>query len=1364
MNEESHDLYFWGIKKGVLLDRQDYSFHLASLNWSQRFDHCNNQIAELNLVASAREAQIAQLQHVITEKNEQVIQLEYKCSELVFERKAQIAQLQHVITEKNEQVIQIEHKCSEFVPVPEDLIVQLNSSIAEKNERALRFELALNEANSEIIKLTQTNSWKLTLPLREVRRWVTAPKRQMRRYVEMAASKNSCGINHLIDLTVSWKRKLKQLIMISPEVIKTSGGVWAASYKLVSLIYKQGPFGVKVRLQQIVASRNKSSATALEIDVRTKSEFYIVPHYIGPNPPPSLVTNKEHITIAIHLHLYEQDMLDEFIHYCNNMPFVYDLYVSVRQECNIKKIRRALNAKLVRLKKIYIESVPNRGRDLAPLVIQFGPRLCQYDVIGHFHTKKSIHNSSLGAWYKDCMDLLMGFPGSGAGTLKQIIELLCTKAKLIYSEPHSNTLQDPSGWAENYTLAEAFLIKHTKHTITDYPLIQFPYGSMFWSQTACLREFLSLPLTWSDFPEEPTPSDGTLAHVLARCILIFAREYDGLFYCLHKGDSIRDYQYYETQRDYSPLITHKDVRVLSYYLPQFHPTPENDLWHGKGFTEWTKVRQANPLFAGHYQQHIPHLDLGYYLIDCPDVLKRQAEMMRCAGVSGQIFYHYWFSGKLILDGPAKLLLSNPDIPMPFCFCWANENWTKCWDGNESEILLEQTYSSQDAIDFIQYIIPFFKDSRYIRIDNRPVLFIYRPSSISDHKQYLRVWSEECAKHGLNSPYIVAVLTRGAMHPDAFGMDAGVERVLHDWTNGAVPNIKETLIPYEQINGSILSYNETAEYYIKQTDVKTFTYFRSIVPTWDNTARYGSDAYALHGSTPALFQNWLEQIVTTTREHLPEDKRFVVINAWNEWAEGAHLEPDSRFGFGYLNSIGRALSGISYAKDINPSIQIPSQLKVHLFFSEYIKIALKQNAVLKQKFISNLIRSTVFDLCSVSHNLEEIKLLVNARFVQDYTSEAIDYLLEFRQPALMFPCCIEKMLFAAIHHSDSVVITNRYSSGIPLPIVGENSSVSATDGFYAPVALIPSSITKLGLGYRNFKMCTDAWCFVLLTDSLNDNLPIVSTIIRFHGLSVFSELRKALYCLFAMDNCLVRPVLATQDLDQEQILELETMLDEFDWPEKCLPQFLHYKSIDGKRDLRSKLLNEALRATTTRYVTFLDYDDLIMPHAYRWLLQRLITTGKAIAFGRVYATFCETSTHHLLRREPDFQYGYTYDDFLDRNHAPLHSFMLDTEQLIVTDATYYDDQKYMEDYYLMLQLVQQDNADWEGLGMNVYIGDYIHHLGRSHTLARVTIEDVYNNAEYLTCQMRVESLQSRSRKRRIHNIIAGHQSPLESKIF
>ena len=495
---------------------------------------------------------------------------------------------------------------------------------------------------------------------------------------------------------------------------------------------------------------------------------------------------------------------------------------------------------------------------------------------------------------------------------------------MVYAEGSPFIPREPTGWAGNYSVARDILDKHSDFSISDFPTVAFAEGTMLWARSAALKKILELPLSYQDFPPEPIAADGTLAHALERLVFILAQNVEGDLIRLHKGDLTPDYRYFEEAQDFSTRLNHIDVRVLAYYLPQFHQIPENDEWHGVGFTEWTKVRAANPLFQGHFQQRIPHPDVGYYLIDDGAVLRRQAADMRRAGVHGQIFYHYWFSGQLILEKPARILLENFDIDMPFCFCWANENWTRRWDGSEHQILLKQDYSADDARSFIRYLIPFFRDSRYIKVDGRAVVFIYRPTSIS-----IVHLSGNLAK-GMRGRRNRAALCRrdlGRRGPRSarFCSRRGRERVLYDWTDGEVRDMTPDVKAYAPIKGRVFSYERIKDHYMAQPIETSFTCFRSLIPHWDNTARYGAHAHLLHGSTPPLFQQWLELLIAQTKQALPPDRRFVLVNAWNEWAEGAYLEADTRYGYAYLNAIGRALANEPYCEP-NPT---PAMLYISL---------------------------------------------------------------------------------------------------------------------------------------------------------------------------------------------------------------------------------------------------------------------------------------------------------------------------------------------------------------------------------------------------------------------------------------------------
>jgi len=1211
-------------------------------------------------------------------------------SQSVVDHDDQITTLKQTVADRDGQIANI----NEAVADRDGQITTLKQAVADRDGQ-------ITSLNGSIREIRGSRSWRVTAPLR---------------------------------LMISTIQKVRSVLLILPQILRNGGG-WRRTFrKAVRVIQNEGLVGIKIRIKRVFLNQTLIS----EIGSASLSKLSIVPYYIDPNLNSVNVTLNSEVSIAVHLHLYYTEMLKEFVSYLNNIPSQYDLYVSVPESCDSKTIQVELNALLSKAKSVIVECVPNRGRDISPFIIQFGERLSQYEIIAHIHTKKSPHNRNLTRWCEDSLTLLMGSPGGNGGRIAHIIRLLQTTAKIIFPEGPIGIIKGPSGWAGNYELAKQFLERYTQRSINDFQFIEFPEGSMFWVRTECLRDFLGLPLKYRNFPSEPIAADGTLAHVLERLILVFASEYRGQCIRLHNGDSIQDYRHYEEQQDYSSSIIHSDIKVLSYYLPQFHPTPENDLWHGKGFTEWTKVSVANPLFNGHYQQHIPHSDIGYYLLDSPDVLRSQAELMRQAGVHGQVFYHYWFSGKLILEKPAKLLLDNPDIHMPFCFCWANENWTRRWDGNEDEILLGQNYSKQDAHDFIHYLLPFFRDSRYIKVENRPVLFIYRPSSIPNSQEYLAIWEEECANVGIKPPYVVAVLTRGATNPKDFGMDAGVERILHDWTDGAVAEIKNSLHSYQPIHGSVLSYDEVTNFYAGQTDTKDFTYFRSLVPMWDNTARYGSEAYLLHGSTPQCFQEWLENTIAYTKSTLPPDRNFVLVNAWNEWAEGAHLEPDSRYGYSYLNSVGRALSCITYSSELNPTCSIPADTKVHLLFPNFILDKLAKDKNLKEQFVFCLSRQSIINKCLVSMNAPELVKDLPIELRSD--GENADFILEFKEVVIFDTLVIEKMVETACA-TGSAVIANSYNRNFPFIEITENGSVYSFIAYTAPLLLLPKTAEKIG--YKNFRMRTDAHC-IEVNPSLqpNSKKPVVTTIVRFHKSADINELKNALYCLSAMMNCVVIPFIAAQDLSDQQIAALKNTLSDIPWAKGFDPQVHLYQSQNGKGDLRSQMLNESLKKVKTRYAAFLDFDDLLLPHAYGWLIDRLEKTGKAVSFGRVYSTSYNSESGQFINRTRTYEYGYSYEEFVCHNHAPLHSFMLDLKQLDLSSIVYFEDQQYMEDYLLTLQLFTKDNVDWDSLSENFYIGDYIHSNDRSHTLAVKEGEErraILANPEYLLCEHRIRDM-------------------------
>ena len=337
----------------------------------------------------------------------------------------------------------------------------------------------------------------------------------------------------------------------------------------------------------------------------------------------------------------------------------------------------------------------------------------------------------------------------------------------------------------------------------------------------------------------------------------------------------------------------KDPKLIAFYLPQFHVIPENDEWWGDGFTEWTNVRKARPLFEGHYQPHVPHEDIGYYDLSDVETQKRQAEMARRYGIHGFCYYHYWFNGKEMLETPLDNLLKHQEIDFPFCVCWANENWTRGWDGLDEEVLILQQHGEEDDVAYIRSLIPALKDRRYIRVGGKPLVLIYRPALLPDAKQTTESWKEEARKSGIEDLYVVRVENFDRnIPPQEFGCDAGVKFAPgHDEQIGKTP---ETC-SYEAL---------VSEDFLFHSD---YPLFKCVCPGWDNSPRRGARGTVFQGSSPEKYSLWLKNALRYTEDRFQGDERLLFVNAWNEWGEGAHLEPDEKYGYAWLVATKNALS-------------------------------------------------------------------------------------------------------------------------------------------------------------------------------------------------------------------------------------------------------------------------------------------------------------------------------------------------------------------------------------------------------------------------------------------------------------------------
>jgi hypothetical protein len=379
--------------------------------------------------------------------------------------------------------------------------------------------------------------------------------------------------------------------------------------------------------------------------------------------------------------------------------------------------------------------------------------------------------------------------------------------------------------------------------------------------------------------------------------------YDQQF--IHMSELGKEFENYEHNN--FTADTSQKVKNIALFLPQFHQIPENDKWWGKNYTEWNSLLRGFPQYKGHYQPHLPH-DMGFYNLLNEEALKFQCDIAKNYGIYGFCFYFYWFNGRRILEKPFDFFI-NSEINMPFCFFYANDSWTRTWHGfsqdgknNDQEILLEQNHNDKDDLNLINYLITVFKDQRYIKINNKPVFIVYHTYLYADFKKTADLWRNEVKKNGFDDLLLLNVMMpdQQSKDPSDIGTDAMVQF-------SPVSCLQET-VAVETLNrsfqGQVLDYEKLAASEKKRKF--EFPVFRAAFPSWDNEARRPGKGISYKGSTPDMFYEYFKAMYEYAQKNPVDQESLLFLNAWNEWAEGAHLEPDKKYGYAYLNRIAKVI--------------------------------------------------------------------------------------------------------------------------------------------------------------------------------------------------------------------------------------------------------------------------------------------------------------------------------------------------------------------------------------------------------------------------------------------------------------------------
>lgn len=596
--------------------------------------------------------------------------------------------------------------------------------------------------------------------------------------------------------------------------------------------------------------------------------------------------------VAIVMHIYYPDLWPEFKAKIDSLDIAHDLYVTLTYRGDeTEELAAQIRTEFPGATVLPLE---NRGRDILPfLALVNAGALTGYKAVCKIHTKKSPHREDGEIWRRHLIEGVL--PDTG---LKGLLETFIADKKASFWVADGQHFEDTKWWGSNLEITRS-LLRRIEVEITGKRL-SFPAGSIYWMKPVIVDLLKAMKLNAEQFDPEMAQVDGTLAHALERTMGFLSDVAELEIRQTTQVEQIRDGK---LDTGVHPQEMTRPAFVSAFYLPQFHPIPENDAWWGKGFTEWRGTVAGHSMFVGHGQPLLP-TDLGFYDLRATEVMGEQAALAQAHGIDAFCVYHYWFDGRRVLETPIDKLLARPEIDFPFYLCWANESWRRNWDGLSGTVLLEQTYQKGFEKKLVADSLKYMADPRYMRPDGvRPRFVIYRPEDMPDPVASVARMRRAWHAAGIGEVELGAVCFHiGGDTPVADDLfDFWIEMPPHgivtmdDYVFGGPEGNKLDRDVHAGFKGLVYDYNKVIENSVSKSYVKGLPAHTicGVMPSWDNSARRGLEAHMAYGANPARFGVWLDEMM---RHRVSGSYRHeLFVNAWNEWAEKAVLEPNSAYG-------------------------------------------------------------------------------------------------------------------------------------------------------------------------------------------------------------------------------------------------------------------------------------------------------------------------------------------------------------------------------------------------------------------------------------------------------------------------------------